>query len=74
MDKERAMDKMINSLDTNGEIRFISADRDIYIQSIDPKEGYSFITQDGTEFDSSWEAVEWAVRQFRGIESIGRWE
>lgn len=74
MDKDRAVDKMIDSLETNGEIRLFSREGDIYIQSIDPKEGYSYIAQDGTEFDSSWEAVEWAIRQFRGIENIGRWE
>lgn len=74
MDKKRAMDKMIEYLENNGEIRFVNPDVDIYIQSIDPKEGYAYITQDGTEFDNSFEAVEWAVRKFGEIENIGRWE
>lgn len=74
MDKNRAMNMMINSLEINGDIRFASEGMDIYIHTIDPKEGYSYVTLDGIEFDSSREAVEWAVCQFRGLENIGRWE
>lgn len=74
MDNDKAMAKMIDSLEINGEIRFFNTDMDIYIQSIDSKEGFSYITRDGIEFDSSQEAVEWAVCMFGGIESIGRWE
>jgi hypothetical protein len=74
MDKDKAMNMMINSLEINGDIRFASQGIDIYIHSIDPKEGYSYITLNGIEFDNSKEAVEWAVYQFGGLENIGRWE
>lgn len=74
MDIINVRDKMINSLETSGQIRFVNEDMDIYIQQIDPKEGYSYIAQNGAEFDSSRDAVEWAIRQFNGIENIGRWE
>ena len=74
MDKFEAIEKMINTLEINGDIRFVSKGMDIYIHSIDPKEGYSYITLDGMEFDNSREAIEWAVCQFNGLENIGRWE
>lgn len=74
MYKDRAMDKMAVSLEEKGEIKFFSADMNVYIQSIDSKEGYSYITPGGNEFDSSHEAVQWAIARFKGIENIGRWE
>ena len=74
MDKAKTINKMINSLEINGDIRFISKGMDLYIHSIDPKEGYSYITQYGMEFDSSKAAIKWAVSQFRGVENIWRWE
>ncbi len=74
MDRDRTVEKMEASLEERGDIRFFGADMDIYIQSIDPKEGYSYIATDGTEFDSSHGAVEWAIARFKGIDKIGRWE
>lgn len=74
MDKNGTVEKMAASLEEKGDIRFYSADMDIYIQSIDSKEGYSYINLDGKEFNSSYEAVEWAIAKFMGIENIGRWE
>lgn len=72
--KNETVEEMINTLEENGELRLSGYDADIYIQSVDGKEGYSFVSNTNDEFDSSREAVEWAVRQFDGVENIDDWE
>lgn len=74
MDEEQVKEEMTDILNENGEIRFTGYDNDIYIQSIDEKEGYSFVSNTSEEFDSSRDAVEWAVGKFGGLGNIDEWE
>jgi hypothetical protein len=74
MDDEQLMEELIETLEDNGEIRLSSEDTEIFIQSIDGKEGYSYVSSTNKEFDDSREAIEWAVVQFDGIENIEEWE
>jgi hypothetical protein len=73
MDRILGFEKMINSLEANGEIEFYTRHRRIYIHSIDGKEGYSYVTPSGQEFDSSKGAVEWAINELHGVENITTW-
>jgi hypothetical protein len=73
MDKSFSLDKMTNSLEINGDIQLYSKEGRIYIHSIDDKEGYSYITPSGMEFDTSRGAVEWGIRELKGINNITWW-
>lgn len=74
MDDELLMEEMIESLEINGEIRLCGDEQELNIQSIDDKEGYSYISSTNKKFDDSREAVEWAVGEFDGLENIEEWE
>lgn len=71
---DKQMGEMVDMLEDNGEIRFTGYDNEVFIQSSDNKDGYSYVSSTNMEFDSSREAVEWAVDQFGGIENIDEWE
>lgn len=74
MEEEQLVGEMIDILDENGEIRLSNIDLEVYIQSIDDKEGYSYISDTNDEFGTSKEAIEWAVDQFGGLEYVDEWE
>lgn len=74
MDEERVIDEMIDMLDENGELKFSSYDQEVFIQSIDDKEGYAYVSDTNEEFGTSREAVEWALDQFGGLEYVEEWE
>lgn len=74
MDEEQLVEEMIDMLDENGEIRLSSTDQEVYIQAIDDKEGYAYVSDTNEEFGTSKEAIEWAVDQFGGLEFIDEWE
>lgn len=74
MDDELLIEEMKDALEMNGEIRLCSEERELNIQSVDDKEGYSYISNTNKQFDDSREAIEWAVVQFDGIENIEEWE
>jgi hypothetical protein len=68
------MEEMITVLENNGGIRLSSGVGDVFIESIDDKEGYSYVSDTGEEFDNSRDSVEWAVELFGGMENIIDWE
>jgi hypothetical protein len=70
----QVMEEMIEALENNGEIRLSSGEADVFIESIDDKEGYSFVSNTGEEFDNGRDSIEWAVEVFGGIENIIDWE
>lgn len=74
MDDELLIEEMVDSLEINGEIRLSSEEQELHIQSVDDKEGYSYISSTNKQFDDSREAIEWAVVQFDGLENIEEWE
>lgn len=74
MDEELLIEEMIQSLEDNGEIRLNSEELELFIQSVDDKEGYSYVSNTNKEFDDAREAIEWAVVQFDGAENIEEWE
>jgi hypothetical protein len=74
MDEDQIIEEIVDLLDNNGEVRISGDGSDIFIESVDDKEGYAYISNTNKEFESSHEAIEWAVEQFDGVESINDWE
>lgn len=74
MDEENAIEEMSEILENNGEIRVSGEGNDIFIESVDDKEGYSYTSNTNKDFESSRDAIEWAVEQFDGVENIIDWE
>lgn len=74
MDEENVIEDMSETLENNGEIRVSGEGNDIFIESVDDKEGYSYASNTNKEFESSRDAIEWAVEQFDGVENIVDWE
>lgn len=74
MDDELLIEEMVEALEINGEIRLCNEEQELLIQSIDNKDGYSFISSTNKQFDDSREAIEWAIVQFDGLENIEEWE
>jgi hypothetical protein len=74
MDEEILIEEMIEALEDSGEITITGEDNEIFIQTVDDKEGYSYVSNTNKEFDDAREAIEWAVVQFDGVENIEEWE
>lgn len=68
------LDKLIDSLEAKGEISITDGINELFIATVDDKEGYSYVSSTNKEFASSREAVEWAVDKMNGIENIVTWE
>ncbi len=74
MDEELLIEEMAKTLEDTGEITISGEDLDVFIQSVDDKEGYAYVSNTHKEFETSMEAIEWAVLQFDGAENIEEWE
>jgi len=74
MDEQRIVEEMVELLEANEEIRVTDGSEDVFIQSVDDKEGYSFVSSTHEEFLSSREAIGWVVDYFGGVENIEMWE
>jgi uncharacterized protein YwgA len=74
MDEELLIEEMSQSLGNNGEITISGEELELFIQSVDDKEGYAYVSNTNKEFETSKEAIEWAVLQFDGVENIEEWE
>lgn len=74
MNNKPEINDLINTLEINGEIKIFNNSGEIYIQSIDDKEGYSYVSNTDREFDSSKEAVEWAIEQIDGTTDKFDWK
>jgi hypothetical protein len=74
MDEELLIGEMSQALGNNGEITISGEELEIFIQSVDDKEGYAYVSNTNKEFETSMEAIEWAVLQFDGVENIEEWE
>lgn len=67
-------EELIDTLEANGTISMTDGIKELFIESVDDKEGYSYVSSTHEEFGSSREAVEWAINQINGIENIITWE
>lgn len=67
-------EELVETLETNGTISMTDGIKELFIESIDDKEGYSYVSSTNKEFGSSQEAVEWAIEQMNGIDNIVTWE
>lgn len=74
MDDELLIEEMVEALEAHGEITLTGEDEEIFIQTVDDKEGYGYVSNTHKEFDEAREAIEWAVLQFDGVENIEEWE
>lgn len=74
MNEEQLIEEMVELLEENGEITLTGEDLELFIQSVDDKEGYSYVSNTNKEFDDSRDAIEWSVVQFDGVENIQLWE
>ena len=74
MDEELLIEEMKQGLENNGEITISGEDLELFIQSVDGKEGYAYVSNTNKQFETSTEALEWAVLQFDGVENIEEWE
>jgi len=72
--ERKIVDKLIDTLEAKGEISFNDGSKELFIQTVDDKEGYSYVSSTNQEFVSSRDAVEWAVEELNGIDNIMTWE
>lgn len=64
------LDELIDTLEAKGEISITDGIKELFIETVDDKEGYSYVSSTNEEFGSSREAVEWAIEKMNGIENI----
>lgn len=74
MDEELIIAELIEALEDQGEITLTGEDNEIFIQTVDDKEGYCYVSNTNKEFEDAKEAIDWAVLQFDGVENIEEWE
>jgi hypothetical protein len=67
-------DELIDALEAKGEISINDGTNELFIESVDDKEGYSYVSSTNEEFSSSREAVEWVIDKMNGIQNIRTWE
>lgn len=66
--------ELMDALETKGEISITDGIKELFIQTVDDKEGYSYVSSTNEEFGSSQMAVEWAIGKMNGIENIVIWK
>lgn len=62
--------ELINTLEAKGEISINDGNESVFIQSVDDKEGYTYVSSTNKEFKDSREAVEWLVEKMNGARNI----
>ncbi|GFP75828.1 hypothetical protein [Clostridium fungisolvens] len=67
---QKVIDELIDVLESKGEIILKNETNNLFIESIDDKEGYSYVSSTNEEFSTSKEAVEWLVKKMNRIENI----
>ncbi|MDW8801757.1 hypothetical protein P8V03_11425 [Clostridium sp. A1-XYC3] len=56
-------EELVDVLEENGELSIYNGVKELFIQSVDDKEGYSYVSSTNEEFGSSREAAEWAINE-----------
>lgn len=67
-------EELVDTLEVNGTISMTDGIKELFVESVDDKEGYSYVSSTNEEFGSSREAIEWALEQMGGIDNIVTWE
>jgi hypothetical protein len=71
MDKnQKIIDELIDKLEAKGEITVTDGVNDLFIESVDDKEGYSYVSSTNEEFGNSIDAVEWILKKMNGFDNI----
>jgi hypothetical protein len=74
VERDKMIKEMMKAVEKNGAIKLSGLEGDFYIQSIDDKEGYSYVTSDNREFEYLEDAMGWALHKLHGVENIKGWE
>lgn len=56
-------EEIANVLEKDGEVSIYNGAKELFIQSVDDKEGYCYVSSTNKEFISSREAAEWAIKE-----------
>ncbi len=56
-------EELVEVLEEDGELSIYNGAKELFIQTVDDKEGYSYVSSTNEEFGSSREAVEWAINE-----------
>lgn len=56
-------EELADVLEEDGELSIYNGVKELFIQSVDDKEGYSYVSSTNKEFGSSREAAEWAINE-----------
>lgn len=62
--------ELIDALEAKGKISFTNREKELFIEAVDDKEGYSYVSSTNEEFGSGRETVEWAIKRLNGINNI----
>jgi hypothetical protein len=57
------IDKIVSDLENLGEISINDGSKELFIQAVDDKEGYSYVSSTNREFRNSREAADWVVER-----------
>jgi hypothetical protein len=60
---DEVIEKLISELETKGEITIKSGSNELFIQAVDDKEVYAYVSSTNREFKDSRDAVEWAMSE-----------
>jgi hypothetical protein len=74
MENTQLINEMIDVLESSGEITMSDGLKEIFIQSVDDKEGYSYVSSTNKEFKGSKEAIEWAIYKMNGSARVDDWQ
>lgn len=74
MEEKSMINELINTLEEKGEISINDGTEEFFIQNVDDKEGYSYVSSTNEEFESSRAAVNWAIEKVNGIDNIVTWK
>ncbi|WP_097028295.1 hypothetical protein [Clostridium peptidivorans] len=74
MEEKLMINELINALEAKGEISINDGTEEFFIQNVDDKEGYSYVSSTNEEFASSRAAVNWAIEKVNGIDNIVTWK
>jgi hypothetical protein len=71
MEKDKiTTNKLIDTLESKGEVIITDGVKELFIEAVDDKEGYSYVSNTNEEFGNSSEAVEWALKEINSNISI----
>lgn len=58
-------EELVDVLEEDGELSIYNGAKELFIQTVDDKEGYSYVSSTNEEFGSSREAVEWTINELQ---------